>query len=116
MCMFLVFAFSCCGGCFQVNKLSSIIWWTFLGLIAVAAAVANITAYTDIKPLRQKYLGMQHRRIELQNKIDNIKKEIRLYRENQDNFKNNREFVIRLAHEEKLVDDKEIVFIFDNSR
>ena len=59
---------------------------------------------------------MQHRRVDLQNKIDNIKKEIRLYRENQDNFKNNRDFVVRLAHEEKLVDDKEIVFIFDNSR
>jgi len=99
-----------------VNKLCTIVKWTIWGLLAAVAVAVNVFAYMDIMPLRQKYLGMQHRRVDLQNKIDNIKKEIRLYRENQDNFKNNRDFVVRLAHEEKLVDDKEIVFIFDNSR
>lgn len=93
-----------------MRKLFSIILFS----LQVAALIATIFAFcATIPPKIDHWRGMQRKRDELSQKIEETKEAISQLKIKQQRFKSDSDFVEHIARQNRRVQSEELIFIFD---
>ncbi len=95
-----------------MKKLLKIARWAFFVLFV---GLTLTGAHAFITPKLTQWRGLERKRDELIEQIEQKKKQINTMKENQQRFKTDRDFVERIAREDRRVQPGELVFVFDKN-